>query len=65
MSRDCPSAEPLIPNDWTPEQAVAVFEMLDQLRDIVCARYGSQIQDYMRENHLTRFDPGPPSDPPF
>ena len=34
----------------TPEQAVAVFELLDELRDQVWSLYGPQIQQAMREH---------------
>ena len=30
----------LIANDWTPAQAFAVVELLDDLRDRICAQYG-------------------------
>jgi hypothetical protein len=33
-----------IPSLWKPEQALAVFELLDELRDKIWTRYGSQIQ---------------------
>ena len=33
-----------IPTLWTPEQALAVFELLDELRDKIWTRYGDQIQ---------------------
>ena len=32
---------------WSPEQAVAVFEILDELREYVWARYGVQIQQVL------------------
>ena len=65
MSRHYPHNIQLIPDDWTPDQALAVFEMIDLLRELVCDRYGMQIQDSMREQYQTDLDPGPPSDPPF
>ena len=34
--RHIPPAAELIPRHWTPEQALAAFELLDQLRDLVC-----------------------------
>ena len=42
-----------LPIDWSPEQAVAVFEILDELRDSVWARYGLQIQHVLREQRCT------------
>jgi hypothetical protein len=29
-----------LPTNWSPEQAVAVFEILDELRDHVCPNVG-------------------------
>ena len=34
---------------WSPEQAAAVFEILDELREHVWARYGLQIQQVLRD----------------
>ena len=28
-----------IPRTWTPEEALAVFELIDELRDKICALY--------------------------
>ena len=39
----------LIPNLWTPEQARAVVELLDDLREAVESLYAQQIQDLVRE----------------
>jgi hypothetical protein len=38
-----------IPITWTPEQALAVFELLDELREKIRARYGNQMQELMAE----------------
>lgn len=38
-----------IPTQWTPEQALAVFELLDDLRDKVWSLYGCQIQALLRD----------------
>ena len=38
---------------WSPEQAVAVFEILDELREHVWARYGLQIQQVLRDERDT------------
>jgi hypothetical protein len=40
----------VLPTYWTPEQALAVFEILDELRDQLWDLYGSQIQQAMRED---------------
>ena len=37
------------PTDWSPEQAVAVFEILDELRERVRDVYGRRIQQALRE----------------
>lgn len=42
-----------LPIDWSPEQAVAVFETLDDLRELVWARYGLQIQQLLRAQQCT------------
>lgn len=42
-----------LPTHWSPEQAVAVFEILDELREHVWARYGLQIQQVLREQRST------------
>jgi hypothetical protein len=38
-----------LPTHWSPEQAVAVFEILNELREHVWARYGLQIQQVLRD----------------
>ena len=40
-----------IPRTWTPEEALAVFELIDELRDKICALYNVQLQDLLRELH--------------
>ncbi|MEI7465656.1 MAG: hypothetical protein WCJ87_09930 [Burkholderiales bacterium] len=42
-----------LPTQWSPEQAVAVFEILDELREHVWARYGLQIQHVLRDERST------------
>ncbi len=42
-----------LPTHWSPEQAVAVFEILDDLREHVWARYGLQIQQVLRDQCST------------
>jgi len=41
-----------IPADWTPEQALAVFELLDDLRDQIGAHYSVQLFELSRHQHL-------------
>ena len=42
-----------LPTHWSPEQAVAIFEILDDLRKHVWARYGLQIQQVLRDQRTT------------
>ena len=41
----------LIDSDWTPEQALAVVELLDDLRDRIFEHYQLPIMELMREEH--------------
>jgi hypothetical protein len=38
-------APPTIPDHWSPETALAVFEMIDELRDQIWSKDASAIQD--------------------
>ena len=38
-----------IPDYWTREQALAVYELIDGLRDIILSRYEAQIIDALRD----------------
>jgi hypothetical protein len=52
VSNALPLTIPLnIPAYWTPEQAVAVVELLDDLRDRIWAHYGVQLFDQYREQY--------------
>ena len=42
-----------LPTDWSPEQAVAVLEILDELRERVWAHYRLQIQQVLRDERCT------------
>ena len=42
-----------LPTHWSPEQAIAVFEILVELRQHVWARYGLQIQQVLRDERGT------------
>ena len=46
----------LIPTQWTPEQALAVFELLTDLRDAVASLYARQIQELLREQQSCTHD---------
>jgi peroxiredoxin len=39
--------------NWIPEQAMAVWALLDDLRDRVGTHYGLVIQNLMREQHVS------------
>jgi hypothetical protein len=58
-------AEPIIPSDLSAEQALAMFELLECLRDQLFEQYGPEIQCAMRQQQCTHQDPGPLDDPPF
>jgi hypothetical protein len=38
-----------IPDYWTAEQATAVFEFVDEIREEILIRYRLQIMEYLRE----------------
>jgi len=38
-----------IPDYWTPEQALAVFQLIDDLRERILSRYEEQIRDVLRD----------------
>ncbi|MDP2154025.1 MAG: hypothetical protein Q8S16_02600 [Polaromonas sp.] len=42
-----------VDDTWTPEQAMAVMELLDDLRDRVWTHYGGVIQDLLRAQRVT------------
>jgi hypothetical protein len=47
----------LIDSDWTPEQALAVVELLDDLRDRIFKHYQLPIIELMREERgIDSFD---------
>jgi len=58
-----------IPAHWSPEQALAVFELLDDLRDKIWAHYGLRLQQLLAEQQQTALRRAPiprrnrPSDP--
>jgi len=57
----------LIPTEWTPEQALAVLELLNDLRDALWALHGDRIQDHLK-HHLQSANtivPGEQPDPAF
>ncbi len=44
----------LIQDNWTPEQALAVIELLDDLREVIWQRYQLPLQDLLREQRNTQ-----------
>jgi hypothetical protein len=59
---------PIIPDDWSAEQALATFELLNDLMERIWTRYACNIQALIRQQQSP--DPGPPDDsdpnkPPF
>jgi len=57
-----------IPTYWTPEQAFAVFELVDEMRDAIWRCYGIQLLDQYRDQLqptiADRAD-NDPDNPPF
>jgi hypothetical protein len=51
--------------DWTPEQALAVFELLDDLRERIWVHYQLEIAEQLREERQTNKAVPEISDPPF
>ncbi|MDP2829343.1 MAG: hypothetical protein Q8O37_12150 [Sulfuricellaceae bacterium] len=59
----------LIQGDWSPEQALAVVELLDDLREMIWARYQIQLQELLREQRCSQLTSESKNinetDPPF
>ena len=53
------AAAPTVPLHWTPEQALAVFECLQAMRQALWVIYGTQVQQAWREQLVPD---GPPPD---
>lgn len=43
-----------VPTHWTAAQASAVFEVVDELRELVWRRYGMQIQKEQRRDRIVK-----------
>lgn len=52
----------LIPDNWTPEQATAVFELLDDLREAIGRHYQVAITNYLREERHPQIPSGRATD---
>ena len=48
------NANPRIPDHWSAEQALAVYELLDALREQVWDHYGEQITERMRREYAAQ-----------
>ena len=59
----------ILPDDWAPEQALAVVELLDDLRELIFAHYQIPLHKLAREHHQPPPDadnsPADTTDPPF
>jgi hypothetical protein len=60
-----PPAAIAVPAHWTPEQALAVFECLQALRQALWTAYGPQVQQAWRDQLMPdkappEFDPDEP-----
>lgn len=56
--------ELLIDPDWSPEQALAVVELLDDLRDRIWTHYELALVSKLREERVS-YNDLPTTDPPF
>ena len=59
----------IIPDNGSPEQALAWVELLDDLREVIGSHYQLQLFELLREQRCTQFASKPESaeetDPPF
>ena len=55
----------LIPDDWTPEQAQAVVDVLDDLRERIWAHYARPLQDLYRRQRQPDEAPSDDADAAF
>jgi hypothetical protein len=53
----------LIPDGWTPEQALAVLELLNDIRDALWALHGDRIQEYLQQQQGSAHTSAPSGDP--
>jgi hypothetical protein len=61
-----PRAIPVdIPLDWSPEQALAAYEWLQQLHTRIWLLYGSDIQQSLRDHTVRTVQPCVDNDEPF
>jgi hypothetical protein len=55
----------LISDDWSAEQALAVVELLDDLRERICAHYQVALHELLREQRVLPDDSHPYDDSSF
>ena len=58
------SLQLLIDPDWSPEQALAIIELLNDLRDRIWTHYAFAVLAKLRDDRVNLNDP-PTTDPPF
>ncbi|MEG7523601.1 MAG: hypothetical protein M3H12_10930 [Chromatiales bacterium] len=46
----------MIPDDWSPEEALVVYEFIDEIRDAIWNRYDLQLIELMKEERITTFE---------
>jgi len=51
---------PFIPDYWSPEEALAIFDFIDNLREHIWAHYGLRIQELCARGHITLHDNSQP-----
>ena len=56
--------ELLINSNWSPDQALAAIELLDDLRDRIWSHYEIVLQQRLHDERITHYDVTL-SDPPF
>lgn len=44
----------IVQDDWSPEQALAVVELLDDLREVIWNRYQLSLQELLREQRCSQ-----------
>ena len=62
LTPPAPPPASIVPLHWTPEQALAVFECLQALREALWTVYGPQVQQAWRDQ-LVPDGPPPAFDP--
>jgi hypothetical protein len=47
----------LIPDDWSADQALAVVELIDDLRERICMHYQVRLHELQREQRVPPVNP--------